>query len=69
MQRFTLSLTADELNYLGQVLQERPFKEVAGLLGSINQQIAMQRAVKAPTPALDPKDEVTPPQAPAPSVA
>ena len=42
MPTFTLVLTGEELNLLGSALSDRPFKEVAGLLGKINQQILKQ---------------------------
>ena len=53
MQQFTLSFTMDDINYLGSVLQEQPFKEVAGFLGKINQQMAAQTQ-RAPVPPAPP---------------
>ena len=53
---FTLTLVENELNYLAQILAERPFKEVAGLLGKLNQQIAQQvRATPLAPPLATPE--------------
>ena len=48
MPTFTLILTGEELNLLGAALSDRPFKEVAGLLGKINQQVVKQNTPPAP---------------------
>ena len=48
MQSFTLTVTAEELNQVGAALSDRPFKEVAGLLGKINQQVVRQNTTSAP---------------------
>lgn len=48
MPTFTLILTGEELNLLGAALSDRPFKEVAGLLGKINQQVVKQNNPPAP---------------------
>ena len=48
MQSFTLVLTGEELNQVGAALSDRPFKEVAGLLGKINQQVLKQNTQPAP---------------------
>ena len=48
MQSFTLVFTGEELNLLGVALSDRPFKEVAGLLGKINQQVMKQNTPPAP---------------------
>ena len=50
---FSLILTEAEVNYLGQVLAERPFKEVAALFAKVNQQVAGQAAPKPPPPLPD----------------
>jgi hypothetical protein len=51
MQNFTITLTAEELNAVGAALSDRPFKEVAGLLGKINQQVLKQNTPPAPVEA------------------
>jgi hypothetical protein len=40
---FSIRLTEQELNYIGQILIERPFREVAPLIANINKQVESQK--------------------------
>ena len=53
ISEFTLTLTVQEMDYLGSCLVEKPFKEVSGLIAKINNQLASQQN---PVPA-----PITPP--------
>ena len=48
---YSLTLTANEVSYLLEVLNQRPFKEVAGLIPKIIEQTQVQQP---------PKQEATP---------
>ena len=43
-----LEFTQQDLNLLANALADRPFKEVAGIIGKINQQYAVQVQNQAP---------------------
>jgi hypothetical protein len=53
----TVTLTEAEWNYIGQVLQAQPFKDVAPLLGNLGRQLAMQPPAPPPKPAEEPTQE------------
>lgn len=55
MQSFTLILTGEELNLIGAALSDRPFKEVAGLLGKVNQQVLKQNVPAPPAAPVAPE--------------
>jgi hypothetical protein len=38
-KKYKIELTEAELGYLGNVLSEKPYKEVSMLIGNINQQL------------------------------
>lgn len=44
MKSYTLTLTEDQVNLVGNALVERPYKEVANVLAILQQQVAMQQA-------------------------
>lgn len=52
---YTLTLSAEEVNYIGNVLQQQPYKDVATLLAKLQAQVNKQNADAA---------KVVPPPAP-----
>ncbi len=59
---FSITLPEEALNLIGDVLSDRPYKEVAGLIKLIGRQVNEQRAAAAQDEA-QPSD--IPPAAPA----
>lgn len=49
--KFTLHVTEAEVNLIGQVLQEAPFKIVAPLIQKLQQQVNEQNAPNPDSPA------------------
>lgn len=45
-KEYTLKLTPQQMDYIYNVLSERPFKEVSDLLATIRQQVIMQNEAK-----------------------
>jgi hypothetical protein len=46
--KLCMYFTTQELDYIGNVLADRPFKEVGGLLANMQQQLALQQARQKP---------------------
>lgn len=46
MNKFVLEFEAAELDYLGKVLAERPYREVAPLLAKIDQQLRTRQQME-----------------------
>jgi hypothetical protein len=54
--KLCMYFTTQELDYIGNVLADRPFKEVGGLLANMQQQLALQQAKQKPeAPPVDEK--------------
>ncbi len=57
MNTFTLVFTSEELNVIFNVLQDKPFREVAGIIDNIRMQISAAQAEQAEKERQEAKEE------------
>ena len=57
MNTFTLVFTSEELNTIFNALQDRPFREVAGIIDNIRMQIQAAQAEQAEKERQEAKEE------------
>lgn len=57
MNTFTLVFTSEELNVIFNALQDKPFREVAGIIDNIRMQISAAQAEQAEKERQEAKEE------------